>query len=120
VNAGLLSHLSINFPLAESIAGQPGKIALREDNLHTLKLLKEKCTNLTTLEALIYSRNSRRLINPSHDDSQFGREALLHIDAQLKAISSLKKIIVRSYDRTPTTSAMELMQGLGWVILPER
>ena len=117
VNAGLLSHLSINFPVAEIVEGQPGKATLREDDLHSLKLLKEKCPNLTTLETLIHSRNSRDLINPSQDDSQNNREALSQIDAQLKAISSLKTVIVRSYNGTPIPSVMELMQGFGWVIL---
>jgi hypothetical protein len=117
VNAGLLSHLCINFPVAESVDGQPGQVMLREDDLYSLKLLQEKCAKLTTLETLLYSRNSRRLINPNHDDSQFIREALSQIDAQLKAIPSLKKIIVRFYDGTPTPAVMELMQSLGWVIL---
>jgi hypothetical protein len=120
VNAGLLSHLCINFPIAESVDGQPGEVMLGEDDLYSLKLLQEKCTKLTTLETLIYSQNSRRLINPSHDDSQFIREALSKIDAQLKAIPSLKKIIVRSYNGTPAPLVMELMQGLGWAILPGR
>jgi hypothetical protein len=69
VNTGLLSHLSINFPVTESVEGQPGEVILRKDDLHSLKLLQEKYTNLTTLETLIHSRNSRDLINPSQDDS---------------------------------------------------
>ncbi|KAN0094019.1 hypothetical protein V8E51_017203 [Hyaloscypha variabilis] len=117
VNAGLLSHLSINFPVAESVDGRPGQVMLREDDLYSLKLLQEKCAALTTLETLLYSRNSRRLTNPSHDDSQFIRGALSQIDAQLKAIPSLKKIIVRFYDGTPTPEVMELMQNVGWLIL---
>ena len=76
VNAGLLSHLSINFPVAESVEGQPGKVMLREDDLYSLKLLQEECTSLTTLETLVHGRNSRRLINASYDDSQFVREVL--------------------------------------------
>jgi hypothetical protein len=120
INAGLLSHLCINFPVVESVDGQPGQAILREDDLYSLKLLQDKCTKLTTLETLIYGRNSRCLINPSYDDSQFIREALSQIDAQLKAIPSLEKIIVRSYDGTPAPAVMELMRGLGWVILPRR
>ncbi|KAH8589050.1 hypothetical protein B0O99DRAFT_655664 [Bisporella sp. PMI_857] len=85
-----------------------------------LKLLQEKCANLTTLETLIHSQNSRRPINPSHDDSQFIQEVLSQTDAQLKAISSLNKIIVRSYNGTLAPSVIELMQRLGWVILPGR
>jgi len=117
VNAGLLSHLCISFPVAENVEGQPGKIMIREDGLRSLKLLQDKCTNLKTLETHVHSQNSRGLIQASHDDSQFIREALSQIDAQLKSISSLSKIIVRFYDARPTLSVMELMQGLGWVTL---
>jgi hypothetical protein len=116
VNAGLLSHLSINFPVVESVEGQPGKVMLRDDDLYSLKLLQEKCPNLATLEALVHSRNSKYLFNASQDDAHFIREALPQIDAQLKAISSLKNIIVRSYDGTPAPLVMELMQGFGWLV----
>ena len=121
VNAGLLSHLCINFPVAESIEGQPGKVKLRDDSLQSLKLLREKCTNLTTLETLIHSKNSKGLIKTDQDNSQFIQNGLSHIDAQLKAIPSLNRVIVRNYngtyDGTPTPSVIELMQGLGWVVL---
>ncbi|TVY67448.1 hypothetical protein LSUE1_G007443 [Lachnellula suecica] len=119
-NAGLLSHLCINFPLAENGKGQSGTVMLGEDDLYSLRLLKEYCAGLTTLETLIYSRNSARLINAGDNDSEFIREALSQIDTQLKAISSLKKVIVRYYDGTPTPLVVELMQGLGWVILRGR
>lgn len=45
VNAGLLSHLSINFPVVESVEGQPERVILSEDDLYSLKLLQEKYTN---------------------------------------------------------------------------
>lgn len=114
VNSALLSHLSMNFPIAESVQGQPGKAMLNENDLHSLKVLQEQCTSLTTLETLIHSGKSHGL---SQDDSQFNREALLEINAQLKDITSLERIIVRSYGGTPIPSVMELMQSFGWVIL---
>jgi len=120
LNAGLLSHLCINFPVAENAKDQSGIVMLREDDLCSLRLLKENCTSLTTLETLINGRNSTRLINAGDNDSQFIREALSQIDSQLKAISSLKKVIVKYYDGTPTPFVVELMQGLGWVILRGR
>lgn len=119
-NAGQLSHLCINFPVVESVEGQAGAPILREDDLHTLKLLQEKCTRLTTLEAFVYGRNAPNLIHPSHDDSQFIQDALFQINAELKAIPSLDKIIVRWYDGALSPLVMELMQGLGWVILRGR
>ena len=117
VNAGLLSHLSINFPVAESIEGQPGKVKLRADSLQSLKLLQEKSTNLTTLETFIHGQNAKGILAPDQENSQFIQVALSHIDAQLKAIPSLDKIIVRSFGGTLTPSVIELMQGLGWVVL---
>ena len=115
VNAASLSHLCINFPITESIDEQPGKVTLRDDSLQSLKLLKDKCTNLSTLETLVHYKNSNLFTRTD----EFLREALSQIDAQLKAIPSLKKIIVRVevYDRVPTSSAKDLMQGLGWLVL---
>jgi len=115
VNASLLSHLCINFPVIE---GQPGESKLREDSLQSLKLLQEKCINLTTLETHFYSNNSSGLTRMDQDNLQFIREALSQFDVQLKAIPSLDKIIVRVYGGTPTPSVMEFMQGFGWVVLP--
>jgi len=51
------------------------------------------------------------------DDIQFIREAFSQIDAQLKAITSLSKTIVRFYDGPPTPEVAELMRRLYWVIL---
>ncbi|KAF2267299.1 hypothetical protein CC78DRAFT_87166 [Lojkania enalia] len=114
VNAASLSHLDINFPVVESIDGKPGALKLRDDNLQSLELLRHNCTTLSTLEALIHSKNFS--IFRKTDD--FLREALLLIDAQFRAISSLKKIIIRVtvYDKIPT-SATDYMEGLGWVVV---
>lgn len=117
VNAGSISRLCISFPAAESIEGQPGTIILRDDDLLSLKLLREKCTELTTLETFVHSNNSNALTKVDEETPQFTRDALLHIDAQLKSMPSLNRIIVRMYSGTPTPSAMDLMHGLGWVVL---
>jgi hypothetical protein len=122
VNAGHLSHICINLPVAESVEGQPGEILLREDDLRSLKILQEKCNKLTTLETLVHSYNSMGLSKAGQDsdDLQFIREALSQIDTQLKAIPSLSKTIVRFYNGSPTPEVAEMIQGLGWVILPGR
>ena len=117
VNADFLSHLNINFPVTERVEGQPGKVKLRADSLQSLKLLQENCTNLTTLEAHIHHQNSVGLTQTDHDSSQFIREALSEIDAQLNAIPSLNKVIVRVYDRNVIPQAMDSMRGLGWIVL---
>lgn len=117
VNAGILSHLSISFPANENTQEQSGKALLREDGLHSLQLLREKCTNVKTLEVYVHRENSRGLVLEGLDDALFGRDTLSQVDAQLKPISSLDNIIVRFYYGRPTPLVSDLMQGLGWVIL---
>ena len=117
VNAGLLSHLCINFPAAESIEAQPGKVKLRDDSLQTLKLLQEKSTNLTILETFIYGKNSMDLTETDQDNSQFIQDGLAQINTQLQAIPSLNRVIVRILGEPPTLSVIASMQGLGWVVL---
>lgn len=122
VNAGHLSHICINLPVAESVEGQPGKILLREDDLRSLKNLQEKCMKLTTLETLVHSYNSMGLSKAGQgsDDLLFIREALSQIDTQLKAIPSLSKTIVNFYNGSPTPEVAEMIQSLEWGILPGR
>ena len=122
VNASHLSHICINLPVAESVEGQPGRILLREDDLCSLKILQEKCIELTTLETLVHSYNSMGLSKAGQhsDDLHFIREALSQIDIQLKAIPSLSKTIVRFYNGSPTPEVAEMVQRLGWVMLPGR
>jgi hypothetical protein len=116
-NAGLLSHICINFPVAEHADGRPGEVLLREDGLRSLKLLQDKCVTLKTLETSVHRENSGGLTRESYDDPQFIKEALSQIDAQFKLIPSLNKIIVRFYGDDPASSVTELMEGHGWVIL---
>lgn len=116
-NAGLLSHLCINFPAVESVNWIRKKVTLREDGLRSLKLVQDKCTSLKTLEASVHSQNSEDLTQANPGDSKFIQEALSQIDAQLKLIPSLSRIIVRFYNGDPASEARELMQGYGWVVL---
>lgn len=111
----LAQDICINFPVIEV---QPEASNIREDSLQSLKFLQEKCTNLTTLETLISSRNSSGLTRVDQAHSQFTREALSQVYLQLKAIPSLRKIIVRVFNGMPISSVMESMQSFGWVVLP--
>jgi hypothetical protein len=115
VNAASLSHLCINFPVAESVDDQPGRIRLRDDSLQSLKLLQDRRTSLSTLETLVHFKNSSFFTRTD----EFLQEALSQIDAQLKAIPSLKRIIIRVEvnDRVLTSSAKDLIQKFRWLIL---
>lgn len=116
VNAAHLSHVSINFPGADS---QDGKAVLREADFCVLKLLQEKCNGLATLELLVQQGNSKGLTaaGQAQDSSHSARETLSQVDAQFKDIPSLRKVIVRFYSGSPAPGVAELMQGYGWVIL---
>ena len=115
VNAASLSYLYINFSVAESIDDQPGKVRLRDDSLQSLKLLQDRCTSLSTLETLVHFKNSSFFTRTD----EFLREAFSQVDAQLKAIPSLKRIIIRIEvnDRVSMSSAKDLMQRFGWLVL---
>ncbi|KAF2472362.1 uncharacterized protein BDR25DRAFT_366377 [Lindgomyces ingoldianus] len=76
-NAASISHLCINFPVADSIDGQSGTVRLRDDCLRSLKLLQDQCSNLSTLETLVHYKNSSFFRNSDN----FVREALSQIDA---------------------------------------
>ncbi|KJR87248.1 uncharacterized protein SPSK_01931 [Sporothrix schenckii 1099-18] len=123
-NAGAVSHLSINFPAIERVVGVEGqlgrlRLALTGDGQSSLAILREKCPNLTILETLVYTHGSQSLLYAGHDshddlDDQSIREALAHVDVQLKLISSLRKIIVRFYSGPLAPSVVAAMQGFGW------
>ncbi|KAI9652857.1 MAG: hypothetical protein M1831_006382 [Alyxoria varia] len=115
VNASLLSQMCINFPVMEF---QMEECKLREDDLQSLKLLQEKCTNLSILETYIHNNNSKGLTRMHEGNLQPILEALSQFDVQLKAIPSLEKVIVRVHDGAPIPSVMRSMQGLGWIVLP--
>ncbi|KAF7559751.1 hypothetical protein G7046_g4402 [Stylonectria norvegica] len=116
-NAESVSHLSINFPFVEWMEDQPSKVKLREDGLQSLRLLQDTCTNLMTLEIFVHSKNSTFLTDMDENSSILVPEALSKIDAQFKAILSLKKIIVRVHVGSLPTLVMDSRQGLGWVVL---
>lgn len=119
INASLLSHLCISFPVFDAVEGQSEEMASGDsEGLQNLQLLWENCTNLGTLEAYVHHRNSKALVLASPpDDPTFVRETLSRVDGQLKAVPSLTKIVVRFYDGHPAALVKQMMQGFGWVVL---
>ncbi|KAF6799481.1 cytochrome P450 1A2 [Colletotrichum sojae] len=116
-HARLLSHMSLSFPALEAAEGRPEALGLTQDGMRTLKLLRDHCINLTTLEFYVHKDNAFGLVGEPPSDSQSCREALSQVAAQLKAVPSLKKVAIRYYHDRPTPEVMQLMQGLGWMIL---
>ncbi|KAL4920387.1 hypothetical protein BDW62DRAFT_177399 [Aspergillus aurantiobrunneus] len=118
VNRGFLSHLCITFPALQRIEGRPGEISLTEAGLQSLERLRKECSNLKTLETLVYGINSRNLFREDLDNSQSFRGVLMEINTQLRGIDCLNKIIVRFSSGSPSLSVREFLQGLGWVVIP--
>lgn len=85
VNAGHVSHMSLNFPDVDNAEGQP---MLGEDDLGSLKLLQARCGNLATLENMVQTHRPTSLAKASDDsDSGFIHGALSQIDAQFQGHS---------------------------------
>lgn len=116
-NAHLLSHLSLSFPALEAIRGRSEASGLRQDGMRSLKLLQDNCANVRTLELSVHHGNAFGLVEEAPSNSQSLNEALSQVDTQLKAISSLQRIVIRYYHDRPTPGVRQLMQGLGWIVL---
>ncbi|KAH9898829.1 hypothetical protein F4778DRAFT_743218 [Xylariomycetidae sp. FL2044] len=116
-HARLLSHLSLSFPALEAVQGQPEALGLKQEGMHTLKLLQDYCINLNTLEFYVHKDNAFGLVGEASSHTQSLHGALAQIDAQLKVVSSLERIVIRYYYDSPTPEATQLMQGLGWIVL---
>jgi hypothetical protein len=117
VNAGFLSKLRISFPATERVDDQQGEIRLREDTLQNLQLLRNECTGLRTLEALIYGKGCRYLITEDQDNPHFAHDVLVKIDSEFRKIASLNTIIVRFCSGSPAPSIRNFLEILGWVVL---
>lgn len=116
-NASSLSRLCISFPVVEKAQNQQEDIRVREDSLRGLRLLQEKCSNLKTLELQVSSENSKFLTGAGLGNPQFVQEALVRIDAELKNISSVEKIIIRLYVKDVPSQSVDIIKGFGWVVL---
>ena len=117
MNAGFLAYLQINFPATERVDGQLDKIKIREDGWQTLRLLQEHCTNLQTLETVVYGPNCV-LVTDNEINVRFLHDTLQDIDTQFRAIGSLGRIIVKIFCRSPAPKTTEFMKQLGWIVLP--
>jgi hypothetical protein len=111
-NAALLTHLCINFPISQKQC--TGELELRQDGLQTLKLLQKHSTGLKVLELFVSNRDCNALDQADPNQTQVIYAAL---NTQLKAIPSLKKIVLKSFGSSLNRAMVELLQSFGWVVL---
>ncbi|KAK3376806.1 hypothetical protein B0T24DRAFT_619748 [Lasiosphaeria ovina] len=131
-NVACLRHICINFPAAvvvdvtderRTTGDRTGPSMLCEDELRGLRLIRDKCRGLTTVEMYLHNENSRGVVvaaaGQEGEMSRHVEQVLAEVDAEFRAIGSWKKkVIVRLYKGPLTPEVAELMQSFGWVVLP--
>lgn len=115
-NAAFISHLCVNFPVAERPSDQAGRVELSNESMQSVRLYQNKCAQLSTLETVVHYKNSRFF----RESDDFLRDALPLIDRQLRTLPSLRKVMVQfvDFNGIPTAFAKNLMEGLGWIVVP--
>jgi hypothetical protein len=121
-NASFLNHLYIDFPRAQ---GKCPDIALSQGGARMLRLIRDSCTHIETLE-IPAGRGIWVEHNLYHDlmDGQGIQDALSLADEEFKAIKSLKKVILtlrgEPYGPGVPFLIRETISNLGWTIqLPQ-
>jgi len=128
INAGYLRHVCINFPVVVTDSQQEMKtLHVAEIDLLGLRLIREKCPGLTTLEMYVHSENSRGLATTAttmtaaqSEVSQNTMAALAQVDAELKTIPSLEKVTIRLFSGPLALEVAQLVESFGWHVLPGR
>jgi hypothetical protein len=100
MNAAAVAYMSINFPFGE-------------ESLHSLRLLQDCCTNLRCLEAVVHRKNADFFAQPDN----ILRVALRSIDTRFRAMTKLKKIVVRFHSGGVSNPIQNCMQELRWKVV---
>lgn len=58
-NSASLSYLCVNFPVAERSGSLTGRVELSTDSMQSVRLYRDKCAQLSTLETVVHYKNSR-------------------------------------------------------------
>ena len=93
-----------------------GSVTLQEDSIHMLEMIRDYCTNIATLETLLYTSAEMESCLDAADSPRAAGEALTLVDARFKAIPSLKEVIVNLFDETPSDYLRKKIHKCGWTI----
>ncbi|KAJ5718311.1 hypothetical protein N7488_003957 [Penicillium malachiteum] len=112
------SFLNSIGPVNASFTSEKGleTIGLSEGSTQMLKLLQTQCTNLKTLELLVFEQASSKLLEETQIRTSSVQEIFIEINAFLKDISSLNRIRVKPSNGLPSRIAKEFLGNLGWEI----
>lgn len=107
----------ISFPSVERADGRSGEIRLREDTSRNLRFIRNECTGLQKLQALVYGKRSKYLLTECSENTQSVRDVLVRITAGLRSIASLNTIIVMFCNGSPASWIKGCLEDLGWIVL---
>jgi len=113
-NTSFIRHLYIDFPTFRD--HRPETTALEDNNIKTLELIRDKCTNIAILEMSLYDIWPFEYFKAN--GSLIVAEAALELlDTRFKAISSLKEVIVHIYrDPIAGNNLQKKMRDCGWTV----
>ena len=111
--AAQFRHITIPCPTFEDLPSH--RVRLDEADVENLKLVRDTCTNIKTIELYV----SYTLITHLCDYLPIAAEALHFLDTQFKNIPSLKEVVINfevNYDEDPSDNLTKTMHDYGWAV----
>jgi hypothetical protein len=114
-NSKLLADLSLTFPGVERGENWDGWRVSEEGN-RVLQRFRGECTGLVRIELLIYGPGTCDFVQVDLGVDGSVREVFSEVDAHLRGVSSLEKIVLRVSSGSASPSVKDFVQGLGWAV----
>lgn len=113
-NASYILHICIKFPKFYDL--QLHDVHLETESVITLVKIYYYCTGLVTLTTSLDSTNDMEVELDALDYPKIVEKALALVDALLRSILPLRKIIVQVYEDGPSGHIRRRMEDHGWTI----
>ena len=113
-NAAYVRHVIIQFPYLQNL--RPGSVSIMENDSLILASIQESCTGLRTLTMSRHSVYNVELKLDVLDDPDIVAKALAWLNTRLKAILSLREIIVETYEDGLSDYAKRQVENYGWTV----
>ncbi|PSK43018.1 hypothetical protein B9Z65_6972 [Elsinoe australis] len=115
VNSSFLTRLCIDFP---AFPGRPEGPELRRDSQEGLKLVRDHCVGLTTIEFSLNSLSSRKLTSMVQGEKSIAQEAIAQIRSSLQSMPSLQEVYIRLQGTRPPDFIVQIMRDCDWIVTP--